>query len=158
MWWWVRFLEHISFKSDWLICFFSTHIIAAHNLGSSPVFHTNLPYFRHDFLQVSERYYDTSEREGERAWSGLCHQCNVFCIYSISLLFRVPIRRIWEWTLCTLDTYNEREVLSAFPTYFGKSSMCLLLTPMFTTICTNILNFISWINSILATLILEPLS
>lgn len=23
----------------------------AHNLGSSPVFHTNLPYFRHDFLQ-----------------------------------------------------------------------------------------------------------
>ena len=28
---------------------------SAHNLGQSPVFHTNLPYFRNDFLQVRER-------------------------------------------------------------------------------------------------------
>jgi len=28
----------------------------AHNLGSSPIFHTNLPYFRNDFLQVRKLF------------------------------------------------------------------------------------------------------
>lgn len=65
--------------------------MTAHNLGSSPVFHTNLPYFRHDFLQVSERY-DISESVGEREYR-LVSVINVmsFCIHSIPLLFRAPI-------------------------------------------------------------------